>query len=251
MEIALVHDNSLILGPMGLNVRMINGELEDLELEDRVSPQSFRDLPIHFSDGLTHLVPINKDIPSYDSKYHNIGDFTWEIIKENDVPVNVTLTYNVADKTIEEVKELRKKEVSPIRKQKENTSTTVFVNGNTIEVSTSREERLMLTLKLSSLSGTCNYKFKNTWASVNSKDLKQVVNQIDTVVQQAYDWELSKLNEIDACQTLDDVYNVVLIEDKVTERKQRNERAKNNRKMNNGGPSLEPNIELNLDSNNN
>jgi hypothetical protein len=221
MEIALVHDNSLILGPMGLNIRMINSELEDLELEDRISPQSFRELPIHFSDGLTHLVPINKDIPSHDLKYHNVGNFTWEIVRENDIPVSVKLIYVVTEKTLEEVKQLRKQEVPPIRKNKENTFITVFTNGNSIEVSTSREERLILTSKLSSLSGTCNYKFKNTWASVTSEDLQQVINQIDTVVQQAFDWELQKLNEIDACQTIDDVYNVVLIEDRVREREER------------------------------
>lgn len=232
MEIALVHDNSLILGPMGLNVRMINSELEDLELEDRVSPQSFGDLPIHFSDGLTHLVEIDKNIPPYDPRYHNIGNYTWEIIKENDIPINVKLTYDVVEKTLDEVKQIRKKEISPVRKGKENTSTTVFVNGTLIEVSTSREERLMLTSKLSSLSGTCNYKFKNTWASVTSEDLQQVVSQIDTVVQQAFDWELQKLNEIDSCQTIDDVYNVVLFEDKVSERRERNQRGKDKKIIN-------------------
>jgi hypothetical protein len=214
MEIALVHDNSLILGPMGFNVRMINGELEDLELEDRISPQSFIDLPIHFSDGLTHLLPLEKDIPSHDLKYHNIEGYTWEIIKENDVPVNVKLTYNIVDKTLEEVKELRKKEVAPIRKQKENTSTGIFVGGSYIEVTTSREERILLSAKRSSFSGSCNYKFKNTWVSITPEDLDYIITQIDTVVQQAYDWELSKLNEIDACQTIDDVYNVVLIEER-------------------------------------
>ena len=44
MEIALIHNNSLELGPMGFNVRMINSELEDLEVEERISPQSYTDL---------------------------------------------------------------------------------------------------------------------------------------------------------------------------------------------------------------
>lgn len=212
MEIALVHDNSLILGPMGLNVRMINGELEDLELEDRISPQSFGSLPIHFSDGLTHLLPLEKDIPPHDSKYHNVGNFTWEIIKENDIPVVVKLTYSISDKTLEEVKELRKKEVSPIRKQRENTLIKLDVNNVSIDIETSREERILLASKLSSFSGSCNYKFKNTWVEVTPEDIGYIISQIDSVVQQAYDWELSKLNEIDACETIDQVYDVILHE---------------------------------------
>jgi hypothetical protein len=212
MEIALVHDNSLILGPMGLNVRMINGELEDLELEDRISPQSFKDLPIHFSDGLTHLVSIEKDIPSYDSRYHNIGDFSWEIVRENDIPVKVKFTYPISEKTLEEVKLLRKTEIQPIRKQRESASIKINVNGSEIETSTSREERLLLTSKLSSSFETCNYKFKNTWLEVTSQDIQHIITEIDKFVQGVYDWELAKIREIDACESIDDVYNVILQE---------------------------------------
>ncbi len=212
MEIALVHDNSLILGPMGLNVRMINGELEDLELEDRISPQSFKDLPIHFSDGLTHLVSIEKDIPSYDSRYHNIGDFSWEIVRENDIPVKVKFTYPISEKTLEEVKLLRKTEIQPIRKQRESASIKINVNGSEIETSTSREERLLLTSKLSSSFETCNYKFKNIWLEVTSQDIQHIITEIDKFVQGVYDWELAKIREIDACESIDDVYNVILQE---------------------------------------
>ncbi len=38
MEIALIHNNSLELGPIGFNVKYINADLEDLEVEERISP---------------------------------------------------------------------------------------------------------------------------------------------------------------------------------------------------------------------
>jgi hypothetical protein len=109
MEIALIHNNSLELGPIGFNVKYINADLEDLEVEERISPQSYTDLPIHFSDGLTHLLPIEKVVPENDPKYHNVGNFTWEIIEEDGTPVKVRFTYPIVDKTLEEVKALRKK----------------------------------------------------------------------------------------------------------------------------------------------
>ena len=197
---------------MGFNVRYINSELEDLDVEERISPQSYTDLPIHFSDNETHLVLIEKVVPENDAKYHNIGNFTWEIIKENDVPVKVLLTYPIIDKTLEEVKELRKQEVSPYRREKENTTISVNLNGTSVEVSTSREERLLLASKLSAAPGPHNFKFSNTWLEITIEQLQTIVSEIDVKVQEAFDWELSKLQEIDACETIDSVYDVVIRE---------------------------------------
>ena len=212
MEIALIHNNSLILGPMGFNVRMINSELEELEVEERITSQSYTDLPIHFTDNLTHLVLIEKDLPSHDSRYHNVGNFSWEIIQEDDVPIKVLLTYTIVDKTLEEVKELRKQEVAPYRREKENTTVTLTINDTEVEVSTSREERLLLASKLAAAPGPHNYKFSNTWLEVTTEELQTIVSAIDVKVQEAFDWELAKLQEIDACEIIDDVYDVVIRE---------------------------------------
>lgn len=212
MEIALIHNYSLILGPIGLNVRMINSELEDLEVEERINSQSYTNLPIHFSDGITHLLPIESEIPQYDPKYYNLGNFTWEIIEENQITSKVKLTYPLIEKTLDEVKILRKSEVSPIRRQKENTIITLNVNNTSIEISTSREERVLLASKLASASGPYNFKFRNTWLEITDQDIQHILNEIDIVVQAAFDWEFSKLQEIDACETIDEVYDVILQE---------------------------------------
>lgn len=212
MEFALIHDNQLILGPIGFNVRMINSELEDLDLSDKISPQSYIDVPIHFSDNLTHLLPIEKIIPENDSRYHNIGNFNWQIVEENGTPIKVTLTYEISNKTLEEVKNSRKQEVAPTRREKENAIINLTVNDIDIEVSTSREERLMLASKITASPGLCNYKFGDNWVEVTTENLQYIVEQIDAKVQEAFDWELSKLQEIDACTTIDEVYDVVIRE---------------------------------------
>jgi hypothetical protein len=212
MEIALIHNNSLELGPFGANVHYINQELEELEVEERVSQQSFSELPIHFSDGLTHLLPTERVIPENNPKYHNVGNFTWEIVEENGVPTKVVFTYPIIDKTLEEVKAIRKQEVAPARRQKENTITTLTVNSTEVEVSTSREERLMLASKLSASPGPHNFKFQNTWLEITTEELQYIVSEVDKVVQEAFDWELAKLQEIDACTTIDEVYDVVIVE---------------------------------------
>jgi hypothetical protein len=191
---------------------MINSELEDLEVEETITTQSYTNIPIHFSDGLTHLLPLEKDIPPYDPKYYDVGNFTWQIIEENGVPTKVLLTYPTVEKTLEEVKALRNQEVAPYRREKENTIIILDINGTSIQVSTSREERVLLTSKLSAAPTSCNYKFLSGWLEVTTENLQYIVSEIDIVVQEAFDWELAKLQEIDACQTIDDVYNVVIRE---------------------------------------
>ena len=41
--------------------------------------------------------------------------------------------------------------------------------------------------------------------------MEYILAQIDTKVQEAFDWELSKLNEIESCETKEAVYNVVIV----------------------------------------
>ena len=43
---ALVHNSQLILGPIQYNYRLINGEIEDLEFDYRVSPRDYDNVPI-------------------------------------------------------------------------------------------------------------------------------------------------------------------------------------------------------------
>lgn len=208
MEIALIHNKQLILGPMPFNMRMINSELNDLELPDLVSIRSYEELPIHFSDNLTHLLPIEKVIPPYDFKYHKIEDFTWEIVLNNNIPVKVLFTYPLIERTINEIKEERKNEVSSIRKQKENKTISVNVNGTSVEVYTSREERQILSSKLSASPEPHIFKFKNTWLNITEEDLQHIIKEVDNSIQEVFNWEFNKFQEIDSCKTIDEVYKV-------------------------------------------
>lgn len=210
MEIALIHNGSLILGPIGFNIRMINSELEDLELLDRVSSSDFQNIPIHFSDGLTHIVPIEKIIPENDLKYHNVGNFSWEIISLNNTPDKLKITYDVINKTLEEVKNLRKNELAPIRKGKEDSIIKLNINNTEIFISTSKEERGVLLGKLLSSNGICNYKFKNTWVRINKNNIQYIIDEVDKFIQNLFDWELKKIQEIDLCTTINEVYNVII-----------------------------------------
>jgi len=222
MEFALIHNNQLLLGPIGFNVRMINSELEELDLEDRISPQSYTQVPIHFSDQLTHLVLIEKEYPEYNPKYQNVGDFIWEIIKVENIPEKVKLTYIINNKTLDEVKNNFKEQLPSLRREKENKIISLSIKNSEVEISTSREERILLSTKLASLPGVHNYKFKNTWMQIDENDLHYIVSEVDKIVQQAFDWELLKIQEIDSCTSIDQIYNIVLDEQVIRRKNESN-----------------------------
>ena len=215
---ALVHNYQLILGPIKYNYRLINGEIEELELDYRVSPRDYDNVPITIDvETKTYLIPAIENIPEYDPRFQFVGNFEWTIIEENDIPVRVEFSYSVSDKTLEQVKEEYKSLVSPIRWEKENKILTLTVNNTEVEVSTSREERSQFINKKISCpvlqTETHNYKFHNgVWVSIGCTDIEYILEQIDHEVQEAFDWEIVKYVEIDACITKEDVYNVILRE---------------------------------------
>jgi hypothetical protein len=211
---ALIHNSQLILGPIKYNYRLINGEIEELEIDYQVSPRDYDNVPITIDAATkTYLIPAVEIIPEYDPRFQLVNNSEWDIVEENDIPVRVEFSYSISDKTLEQVKEEYKSQVAPERWNKENTTVTVTLYNREITVSTSRENRLAIVSKVVSDGGVHNYKFNDgEWVEILKDDLVTILNAIDNVVQAAFDWEYAKLTEIDACTTKEDVYNVILRE---------------------------------------
>jgi len=207
---ALIHNSQLILGPIGFNYRMINSELENLGLLNRVLPNEYINVPIKFNDD-TFLLQAIQNIPFYDQKFKQIENFSWEIIKDNDIPVRVEMNYFLIDKTLQEIKDEYKKKLPELRKEKENTYIDVNIDGNVFSVSTNREDRLSYVSKLIASPGPHKFKFNsNIWLEITKTELQYIISQIDLKVQEAFDWEYQKTQEINACKTGQEVYDIVL-----------------------------------------
>jgi hypothetical protein len=209
---AFIHDSQLIWGPIGFNYRLFNSELEELELVNRVLPKDYENVPIYF-DEKTFILPVIQIIPPYDVRFQRVGNFEWEIIKENDIPVRVEMNYPIHDKTLDEIKDEYKQKLPPIRKEKENVFIDVEINGTIINISTHINERLSLVSKLIASPEPHNFKFNDgIWMQISTAQLEYIISQIDAKVQEAFDWEYLKIQEIDACTTGEEVYSVVLME---------------------------------------
>lgn len=217
MLYSLIHDQQLLLGPIKYNYQLINYDLEELDIEQKLTSKSFDQVPIQF-DEKTFLLPAREVYPEYDARYQKLSSPTWSIETENDTPTEVVFTYSVVDRSLEEVKSEIKSLVAPERRNKENTKATLTIQGTEISVSTSRENRLSFASKLLSSPGPHNFKFGDeTWIQITTTDLESIIHAIDEKVQEAFDWELAKIQEIDACTTIDEVYAVEIIPQPVLE----------------------------------
>ena len=204
---ALVNGQELLLGPIAFNYRMINSVLEEeLEVNFRVTSQDYLNVPITFTEDIK-ILPARDEVPEYDPRFQSVSQTSHEI-----TDTEVVFYYGVSDKPLEQIKGEYKAAVAPERWNKENTTVTVTINDKEITVSTSRDNRLSLVSKLLSGDGPYNFKFNDgVWVEILKTDLQTILTEIDTVVQAAFDWELAKLAEIDACENGEAVYAVVIV----------------------------------------
>jgi hypothetical protein len=204
---ALINGQELLLGPIAFNYRMINSVLEEeLEVDFRVTSQDYQSVPLSFTEDIK-ILPARNEVPEHDPRFQTVSQTSHEI-----TDTEVVFYYGVSDKPLEQIKGEYKAAVAPERWNKENTTVTVTINDKEITVSTSRDNRLSLVSKLLSGDGPYNFKFNDgVWVEISKTDLQTILTAIDTVVQAAFDWELAKLAEIDACEDGEAVYAVVIV----------------------------------------
>jgi len=200
---ALVNGQELRLGPIAFNYRMINDELEELEVDFRVKSSDYQSVPISVTDDIK-ILPARYDNPEYDPRFEGLSNVSHEITE-----TEVIFRHDKGFKSLQQIKDEYKAAVKPERQRKENTTISLTVKDTEITVSTSRESRIELMSKLLGNEGPYNFKFDSgVWLEITKADLEYVISQIDAKVQEAFDWELAKLAEIDACATGEEVYAV-------------------------------------------
>ena len=104
MNYALVNDQELLLGPIGFNVRLINSELEDLELNYKIGPQDYTNVPISITESVK-LLPAVLVTPSYDPRFEELTSFSHVIEADQ-----VVFTQEKTEKSLEKIKEERKEQ---------------------------------------------------------------------------------------------------------------------------------------------
>ena len=198
---ALVNDKELILGPIEFNHRLINSSLEeDLEVDYKVSPSDYLNVPIVITEKIK-ILNVLEDKPECDSRCEELILYKYEVLD-----AEVMLYYEKKSIDLNIIKQKYKDVISNERWKTENYGHIIFVlDGEEIKVSTSRENRISLVNKLAIGTSPYKFKFENSWFEVTSEHLREILSKIDEKIQQIFDWEFEKMQEIDNCTSIEEL----------------------------------------------
>jgi len=152
------------------------------------------------------ILPCREIYPSYNLKIEWLSGPIFQI-DEN----LVIATYEVKPLDLDVAKGNLIDKLPSARYAKEVQSINIELNDLVLTIITDRETRAVYANKLIGMGeNTINWKFPEGWLTLNKADLEYIIQQIDLAVQEAFDWELSKLNEIKVCKTLEEIDRIVI-----------------------------------------
>ena len=152
------------------------------------------------------ILPCREIYPSYNLKIEWLSGPIFQI-DEN----LVIATYEAKPLDLDIAKGNLIDKLPSARYAKEVQSINIELNDLVLTISTDRETRAVYANKLIGMGeNTINWKFPEGWLTLNKADLEYIIQQIDLAVQEAFDWELSKLNEIKVCKTLEEIDKIVI-----------------------------------------
>jgi hypothetical protein len=220
MKYAIIHKNNVIQTMLKFNTRMINSILKDeLEIEGiNVFLPDEEKIPWIINED-TKILAIAEIKPEYNPKIEELVGPTWEIYdpQTNTKPEYTSMvaiaTYTVKPLLLEIAQANLKQQLSSERKLREIKNVKLTVQNQEVTVSTDKDSRSVLAAKILSIGeGTVKWKFPECWMDLNKTDLEFIVSEIDKVVQDAFDWEFSKLNEIQSAQNHEEINNIIIRE---------------------------------------
>lgn len=212
MEYILVKDRQqVIIGPMPWKARFIQEELNALvEAEDKATAFTISQTEsgyVDCQDGY-ELIPVTFTHADHDPVYqHLAGPF---YTYEGNTAIGA---YNVLDTDILLVKPTLKNKAKVERQRKQTLGTTVTINSNTYSVATDDVElQKYVAAKESVGSDSINWKFGNTFETIDAAGLQLVINAIRTYVQAQFDWEKGICDTIDAAADITALKAIVIVE---------------------------------------
>ena len=204
---AIVHNNFVILTQPNWNTRMFTSILEEeCNIQRRILLADENEIPLILNEN-TKIVRVINNIPEYNPKIEYLDGPNYTITEEN-----VVSNYVVRPLNLEIAKGNLLDQLPALRYEREKKSIDIIIQDTKLNISTDRETRAVFTNKLLAIGeNTINFKFDEGWLNLSKTDLEYIIQQIDFAVQEAFDWELSKTNEINACNTHEKINNIVLV----------------------------------------
>lgn len=202
----------VLLGPMEWRPRFFQSCLrDDLEIDFNVPLSNDTGEAIIVND-IARIIPV-KDIgitADFNPKtQHLIGPFY------NFYETYAEMYHNVQDKSIEVVKSELKPIIAANRYRYEVMGITVNIQDKDISILTTREDRGLYLQAFQLGTDNVNWKFGSEFLTLSNTELSLIVESVVSHVQSAFDWESTKISEIDSLTTLEDLNNISLVSDNI------------------------------------
>lgn len=203
---ALVHQNQVILTQGNWNPIMFNNVLaEECGVSKRVYVADEENVPLVFNED-TKILKYFDLKPNYNSRTEWIDGPIYEINE-----THVVGSYTIKPLDLDIAKGNLKNQLPGLRYGKEIQTIQALVQNKFVNIKTDRDTRAILSANaLGCGDSYVNWKFDNQWMQLTKDDLISLLQQINNATQEAYDWEYSKMLEIDNCKTLEQIDQVII-----------------------------------------
>lgn len=196
----LVNNGYVINGPRTWNYRSFENTLsEELDISLKL-PQYKDNLDIIEINENTIIYPAILQQPNYNPKIQYPHGPFW------DYSTGIAIgSYEVLDKLVDHVKDELKLTLADNRYLGEISGISIDLQGISIRLDTSRGNRDIFLQRyiLMADTDTISWKFSEGWFTLSKIEVKSIVDTIHNFVQSQFDWENSKIQEINLLETLE------------------------------------------------
>jgi hypothetical protein len=203
----IVYNNSVILGPMRWNkFRFENEILEECEVTKSL-PNKNEDQVITVSENIKIYPVQGSPNPQFNPIIEHLNGPFWEFTETHAIS-----SYQVQSLPIDAVKNTLKSETATERYSREIAGIKITIQETEVTIDTNRGDRDIFVQKflLMSESDTVQWKFPEGWLTLSKTELGTIVSAGSNHVQSQFDWEATKIAEIDACETLEQLSEIVI-----------------------------------------
>lgn len=214
MKYALVHNNQIKVGPRDYHKAFFEDYLREIN-NDQYLPMVYESSEvIHIADKLDILPVSEPVIPAHNTLTEQLAgpyyDITTTIIHPS---------YEIAPVPLDAVKNTLKAKLAENRYNLEVSGTKTTIQSKELTLDTGRGDDRNIwfqALFLLPEGSTQNFKFpkEQVWLELSKAEIQQIVTAIMTHVQMAFEWEATKIAEIDAATTKEELEAIDIAEKK-------------------------------------
>lgn len=205
----LVHKERVLVGPRDWNRPMFDGALKKLKIDVMLPRRDPQEVPFiidedtYITKSVTVIPPHNEVFETYHGPYWNF---------EN--PQQAVGTFAIKTREIPQIREIMIRQAADERYRKEVSGTKMTIQDIEVSLDTSRDGRNIFLQKYSLMQDTdiVNWKFPEGWLTLTKEELGLVVFTGAQHIQSAFDWEMSKVDEINSADTVEALEAIVIVE---------------------------------------